>query len=149
MARSGRSARLRVAKDEARKLGSLGGVVQLQWNKCAGAEWCLLDEVDLARVDAYGVFVVWRPGDMAARPSCSTSAAAHCAKRSTTCRRDPVIGSSTGLRITWAKVDPRDVDGVAAYLYQQLRPLWGEVPRPAPATASEPAVDGVTDARPV
>jgi hypothetical protein len=24
-------------------------------------------------------------------------------------------------------VDLRDVDGVAAYLYQQLRPLWGEV----------------------
>jgi hypothetical protein len=34
-----------------------------------------------------------------------------------------------GLRITWAEADPRDVDGVAAYLYQQLRPLWGEVQR--------------------
>ena len=41
--------------------------------------------------------------------------------------------NSDVLRITWAKVDPRDVDGVAVYLYQQLRPLWGEVPRPAPA----------------
>jgi hypothetical protein len=45
------------------------------------------------------------------------------------CRRDPMMTTADGLRITWAAVDPRDVDGVAGYLYQQLRPLWGEVPR--------------------
>ena len=38
-----------------------------------------------------------------------------------------------GLRVTWAEVDLRDVDAVAAYLYLQLRPLWGEVVRAAVA----------------
>jgi hypothetical protein len=58
------------------------------------------------------------------------------------CRLDPVMRGPPGLRITWAAVDPHDADGVAAYLYQQLRPLWGEVlrsvvPRPVnlPLTA--------------
>jgi len=106
--------------------------VQLQWNKCAGGEWCLLSEVDLGNVDAYGVFVVWRPGN--GRPS-AVLYVGHGTLREeiSACRRDPVLGRSDGARITWAKVDPRDVDGVAVFLYQQLRPLWGEVPRPAPA----------------
>jgi hypothetical protein len=30
---------------------------------------------------------------------------------------------------SWARREDYDVDGVAAYLYQQLRPLWGEVLR--------------------
>jgi hypothetical protein len=43
------------------------------------------------------------------------------------CRRDPLFHDSHGLRVTWASIDdPRDVDAVAAYLYRQLRPLWGE-----------------------
>jgi hypothetical protein len=104
--------------------------LQLQWAKGAGAEWCLLDEVDVTDVE-HGVFVVWRPGDFARAPVVLFVGRGPLREKIADCRRDPILRGSTGLRITWAKVDPRDVDGVAAYLYQQLRPLWGEVPRSA------------------
>ncbi len=105
--------------------------MQLQWNKCAGGEWCLLAEVDLRELDAHGVFVVWRPGNGCASAVLYVGRGT-LREKIAACRRDPVLGRSVGSRVTWAKVDPRDVDRVAAFLYQQLRPLWGEVPRPAP-----------------
>lgn len=106
--------------------------MQLQWHKRIGGEWHLLDTLDATQIDAYGVFVIWRPSN--GRTSVVLYVG-HGALRHEieTCRRGPLLGSASGLRITWAKVDPHDVDAVAAYLYQQLRPLWGEVPRPVPA----------------
>jgi hypothetical protein len=107
--------------------------VQLQWHKCAGADWCSLEQVDPTRLEGVGVFVVWREGDTH-RASAVLFVGSGVLRHSVAaCRRDPVLASATGLRITWAAVDPRDVAGVAAYLYQQLRPLWGEVPQPVPA----------------
>ena len=107
--------------------------MQLQWHKRADTEWCLLQEVDPASLESYGVFVVWRPGDKGHASVVLYVGRGVLWPEIEKCRRDPVIGSSAGLRITWAKVDPRDADGVAAYLYQQLRPLWGEMPRPVAA----------------
>jgi hypothetical protein len=44
------------------------------------------------------------------------------------CREDPLFHDQPGLRISWAIVDSiKDLDGVVAYLYQRLRPMWGEV----------------------
>jgi hypothetical protein len=106
--------------------------LQLHWYKCAGGEWCLLEEVGLAQLDPSGVFVIWRPGNGRASAVLYVGSGP-LRQEIERCRRDPVIGGSPGLRVTWAAVDPRDVDGVAAYLYQQLRPLWGEVPDPVPA----------------
>jgi hypothetical protein len=103
--------------------------LQLQWFKDAEGEWCLLDSLNLPAADHYGVFVVWRPGDFG-RPSVVLYVGRGLLRQEIdNCRRDPIIGHARGLRITWAKVDPRDVDGVGEYLYQQLRPLWGDVLR--------------------
>ncbi len=109
--------------------------LQLQWTKCAGAEWCLLADVDLANVEQHGVFVVWRPGDVGRASVVLYVGRGPLRQGIEDCRRDPIMRGSAGLRITWATVAPHDVDGVGAYLYQQLRPLWGEVlqsgaPRP-------------------
>lgn len=103
----------------------------LQWHKCAGGDWCLLDTLDIARIDAHGVFVVWQPGNGRASVVLYVGRGA-LRQEIAHCQRDPVFGGAAGLRITWARVDPHDVDAVAAYLYQQLRPLWGEVPQPVP-----------------
>lgn len=105
--------------------------MQLQWHKSAGGEWHLLDSLDAARIDGYGVFVVWRPGNGRASVVLYVGRGVlrHEIESS---RRSPVLGRASGLRVTWAMVDPHDVDAVAAYLYQQLRPLWGEVPQPVP-----------------
>jgi hypothetical protein len=109
--------------------------VLLQWSKCARREWCLLDEVDLAEVDGYGVMAVWRASEFGRASVMLYVGHGQLRQQMETCRRDPVFRTSSNLRVTWARVDPRDADGVAAYLYQQLRPLWGEVvheeaPRP-------------------
>lgn len=107
--------------------------MQLQWHKCAGAEWCALDAIDLDALEAHGVFVVWRPGDDGRASAVLYVGHGTLRHEIAGCRRDPVIGGAAGLRITWAAVDPRDADGVAAFLYQQLRPLWGQVPQPVAA----------------
>jgi hypothetical protein len=109
--------------------------LQLQWSRCAGTEWCLLQQVDLAAVDDSGVVVVWRPGDKARASGVLFVGSGSLREQIASCQRDPVLASADGLRVTWAKVDPSDVAGVAAYLYQQLRPLWGEVPELVPARA--------------
>lgn len=106
--------------------------MQLRWHKREGGEWHLLDALDVNRIDAYGVFVVWRPGNGRASVVLYVGRGA-LRHEIESCRRGPLLGNASGLRITWARVDPHDVDAVAAYLYQQLRPLWGEVPRPVPA----------------
>jgi hypothetical protein len=103
--------------------------LQLQWAKCAGGEWCLLDELDLVGVDGFGVFVVWRAGDYGRTPVVLYVGRGGLRQEIADCRRDPTMSNARDLRITWAKVDPGDVDGVAEYLYQQLRPLWGDVLR--------------------
>ena len=105
--------------------------MQLQWSKCTAGEWCRLDDLDVAEIDGFGVFVVWRAGDFGRASAVLYAGRGALRQEIADCRRDPIMNNknSDGLRITWAKVDPRDVDGVAAYLYQQLRPLWGEVLR--------------------
>jgi hypothetical protein len=107
--------------------------LQLKWHKCAGTEWCLLQQVDTSAVDELGVLVVWRPGDNGRAPAVLFVGSGSLRQEIANARRDPVLGAAEGLRVTWAEVGPRDVAGVAAYLYQQLRPLWGEVPHPVPA----------------
>jgi hypothetical protein len=107
--------------------------LQLKWHKCAGTDWCLLEQVDASAVDEWGVFVVWRPGDRTRASAVLFVGSGSLRQEIANARRDPVFGAAEGLRITWAEVDPSDVAGVAVYLYQQLRPLWGEVPQPVPA----------------
>jgi hypothetical protein len=42
-------------------------------------------------------------------------------------RRDPVFNSEH-LYVTWATVpDMRMLDALGAFLYRELRPIWGEV----------------------
>jgi hypothetical protein len=105
--------------------------LQLQWFKCGTGEWCRLGEVDLTEVQGVGVFVVWRGGDFGRASAVLYVGRGALRQGIAECRRAPIMANNTadGLRLTWAEVDPRDVDAVAAYLYQQLRPLWGEVQR--------------------
>jgi hypothetical protein len=107
--------------------------LQLQWFKSPGGAWCRLEDADLVSVDHYGVFVVWRAGEPGGPATVLYVGRGHLRQEIAECRRNPAMIGSRDLHVTWAKVDPRDVDGVAAYLYQQLRPLWGEVVRVAAA----------------
>lgn len=106
----------------------LGVHLQLQWFKRPGADWCLLEEIDVETIDAHGVFVIWRPGDSGRTSVVLYVGQGPLRQRLEVARRDPIMRTGAAVRVTWAAVDRRDADGVAAYLYQQLRPLWGEVP---------------------
>jgi hypothetical protein len=105
-----------------------GGFVQLQWFKGASREWSLLTEVDPHEVDGYGVLAIWA-GGLGRASVVLYVGHGQLRQQIEECRRDPIFRGTSPLRVTWAKVDPCEVDGVAAYLYQQLRPLWGEIPR--------------------
>jgi hypothetical protein len=101
--------------------------MQLSWSKCASGEWCLLDQVDLAAVQGYGVFAIWRNGDVAHMTVVLYVGRGGLAQEIGRCQRDPLFQADE-LRITWATVDDvRLIDGIVAYLYRELRPLWGEV----------------------
>ncbi|HUQ51973.1 MAG TPA: hypothetical protein VM692_07110 [Gammaproteobacteria bacterium] len=88
-----------------------------------------MNDIEPVCVDGFGVFVVWRPGDYGRAPAVLYVGRGALRQEIADCRRDPTMNNAQGLRITWAKVDPCDADGVAEYLYQQLRPLWGDVLR--------------------
>jgi hypothetical protein len=100
--------------------------MQLSWFKVAD-DWCLLGQVDSIPVGDHGVFVIWQNGDLAHESAVLYVGRGPLAQEIARCRRD-LLSHSPELNITWAVVhDVRLIDGIAAYLYQRLRPMWGEV----------------------
>jgi len=113
--------------------------VHLQWFKTPGGEWPAFDEIDPEQLDPYGVFVIWRNGNAAKVSAVLYVGRGPIRQALSRCRRDPVFRDSRDLRVTWAKVDDFDtIDAVAAYLYQKLRPLWGEVVLVPPLAVNPP-----------
>ena len=106
--------------------------MQLQWSRGASREWSLLTEVDPHEVDGYGVLTIWYAGGSGRGSVVLYVGHGQLRQQIEECRRDPIFRGTSPLQVTWARVDPTHVDGVAAYLYQQLRPLWGEIPRAVP-----------------
>ena len=102
--------------------------MELHWQKDAAGHWCLLDEADLNGMGSrYGVFIIWRNGDAAKVSAVLYVGRGRLSAELAECRRSPLF-SAPRLRVTWAEVaEPHDLDGVATYLYQQLRPIWGEI----------------------
>ena len=102
--------------------------LELQWQKHAAGHWCLLGEADLNGMgNRYGVFIIWRNGDAAKVSAVLYVGRGRLRSELAECRRSPLF-SAPRLLVTWAEVeDPHDLDGVATYLYLQLRPLWGEI----------------------
>lgn len=98
----------------------------LSWSKCVD-DWCLLDRVQADRLDGHGVFVVWRDGDLS-RPSATLYVGRGWLRDEVErCQRNPIFRQVPDLRVTWAQIeDVRALDGVTSYVYQQLRPMWGE-----------------------
>jgi len=130
------SSRLQNTKIESKAL-------QLRWHQHSAGNWCLLNEVDVNTLGSgYGVFVIWRNGGAAKMSAVLYVGRGSLRSELAERRRSPLF-TAARLRVTWAEVeDARDLDGVATYLYQQLRPMWGEImssanPRPVnlPLTA--------------
>ena len=110
------------------ELQKLETAVELHWFKPATGQWCALDAVDLEALEnRYGVFVIWRNADTAKVSTLLYVGRGRLKSELATCRRSPLFASPR-LLVTWAEIDdPADIDGIATYLYQQLRPIWGEI----------------------
>ena len=117
--------------------------MQLQWQRGPAGEACVLDQFDLDTISpdaSHGVFVIWRSGVSTKSSVVLYVGRGILRKEIADCRRDPLIRGELGLRVTWASVDLPSVDGVAAYLGEQLRPVWGEmVPAVQPIHVNLPA----------
>ena len=102
--------------------------LQLQWHQESAGRWGLLSEVDLNALGSrFGVFVIWRNGGSAKMSAVLYVGRGSLQSALAECRRSTLFSASR-LRVTWADVtDPNDLEGVATYLYQQLRPIWGEI----------------------
>jgi hypothetical protein len=102
--------------------------LELQWQKHAAGNWCLLDEADLNGMgNRYGVFIIWRDGGSDKVSTVLYVGRGRLKVEIAECRRSPLFNAPR-LRVTWAEVgNPHDLDGIATYLYQHLRPIWGEI----------------------
>jgi hypothetical protein len=114
--------------------------MQLEWFKGAGGQWPAFDGVDSHhRLDQYGVFVIWRNGNTDRVSTVLYVGRGAIRQEIARCQRDPVFRDSRNLYVTWAKVEDLDtIDSVAAYLYQRLRPLWGEIVLVPPLAVNPP-----------
>ena len=102
-------------------------MVTLDWYKRADGRWCRFDDVEPGMLGGQGVFVIWKNGGAS-----TVSAVLYVGRGSlrdefVRCRRDPLYHNGAGLYVTWASVSSPVLDAIAAYLYQRLRPIWGEV----------------------
>src|SRR5262245_26311011 len=102
--------------------------MELQWAKTDDGRWWRWQRVEPWNLDGHGVFVIWRNGNGA-----EVSAVLYVGRGSLRdevdrCQRSPTFQNPDDLHVTWATVhDLRMLDSIAAYLYRQLRPIWGEV----------------------
>jgi hypothetical protein len=100
--------------------------VELHWSKRADGNWWRFADVAPGQLEGPGVFVVWRNGNAARVSTVLYVGRGFLRDEFARCRRDPIF-SSEGLYVTWAAVpDMRMLEPLGAYLYQQLRPMWGE-----------------------
>jgi hypothetical protein len=114
--------------------------VQLHWSKRPDGSWWRFADVAPQQLDGYGVFVIWRNGN-----AVKVSAVLYVGRGSlrdefARCHRDSLF-SSNPLHVTWATAhDMRTIDPIGAYLYHQLRPIWGEAVLAAPLPVNLPLI---------
>jgi len=114
-------------------------LLSLQWSKRTDDRWWLFNDVELGQLDGHGVFVVWLNGSGVEVSAVLYVGRGDLKYEFARCRRDPLFRTN-GLYVTWAKVnDVGRLDDIGAYLYHQLRPLWGETVQSArPLSVNSP-----------
>ena len=101
-------------------------MLNLKWVTCGDdGHWCDFMTMDLAKVSAHGVYVIWKSGRPA---SVVRIGQGKIADRLTAHRTDPAILAykDDGLLVTWAAVAAAQRDGVERYLAGQYSPLVGD-----------------------
>jgi hypothetical protein len=102
-------------------------LLTLDWYKRVDGHWCRLHDVELGLLGGQGVFVIWKNGGASKISAVLYVGRGSLRDEFTRCRRDPLFHNGNDLYVTWSAVSGSALDPIAAYLYQQLRPIWGEV----------------------
>ena len=100
----------------------------VHWNKCEGNVWCKLNEVDLSNSHfncMTGVYVICHGGN---NPRTVRVGQGFIKDRIAAHRADPEVQvyNHLGLYVTWARIPANFLNGVEAFLAQQLNPLVGQ-----------------------
>ncbi len=112
--------------------------MHLEWSKRPDGTWWPFVEVGPGQLEGPGVFVIWRNGGATRVSAVLYVGRGYLRDEFARCHRDPIF-SREGLYVTWASLhDMRMLDSVGAYLYHQLRPIWGEAVLAAPMPVNLP-----------
>ena len=99
----------------------------VDWTKCNGNIWCKFN-VDLSSSHfnhMTGVYVIWHGGD---NPRTVRVGQGFIRDRIEAHRTDPEVQAynDLGLYVTWARIPVNSLDGVEAFLAQELDPIVGQ-----------------------
>jgi len=99
--------------------------MEIKWIACQDGEWCGLNQLNLCGTcfeDVNGVYLIWHRG---APPSIVRVGYGNIGERLAAEKADADVQQYAPLNlcVTWAVVDQRSRDGVAAWLAQTLKPL--------------------------
>lgn len=116
-------------------------MLKLEWIKCGtDGHWCSFEHLDLPNLGAVsGVYVIWHEGApgrvvRVGQGNITDRLASHRNDRSVMdCKR---LGN---LRVTWAAVPARLMDGIERYLADEWNPLVGDAfPDVQPVAVNSP-----------
>ena len=115
-------------------------MLRVKWIGAKGGGWCSLKRLNLDSVYVEtGIYVIWKPGDPSRVVRVGQGVIVD---RLGHHRNDRVImqyDSNGSLRVTWAAVPERHLDGVEAFLAEAYEPLVGErFPQAAPIEVNLP-----------
>jgi hypothetical protein len=105
------------------------GIVRVEWIKCKGGTWCNLLDVDLDSnhfKGCFGVYIIWQLGGevvIVGQGEIGERVALH--------RSDPEVvryGEDKRLCVTWTRLEPKDADGVEAYVRRAYCPIQRDGP---------------------
>lgn len=101
--------------------------IKLSWIKCGeGKVWCSFLGVELNKVTAQGVYIIWHEGNPSrvvyvGQGDVSARLTTHRTNRKITAYEE--IGT---LRVTWAAAPAAQLDGIERYLADTFDPLVAE-----------------------
>lgn len=113
-------------------------MLHLRWIKSQNDTWLPLETVNLAGVNALGVYIIWHKGQPGKVVRVGQG---DIADRIIAHRKDPAVLAyrDRGLLVTWAAVPAHQRDGVERYLADHWQPLIGDrFPTALPLAVNSP-----------
>ena len=110
--------------------------MDIAWNRCERGSWCNLAELDLAKINVTGVYMIWNKGPVS---KVIRVGQGNVAERLQEQRTNPKITSHGALYVTWAEAPSFALVGIERYLAHTWHPVVkGSVPDAFPIKVNSP-----------